>query len=145
MATKKIAKTRGAAAAQRRSERLKQLHTGLRARLTFTPLVSLGLMHTAFDALLRRGGIVVVDGAEHDDEGNGVERLHYRVDLNEYADSVAALVPGDVYLDFEEPMDCAPPEHTVISVLATDAASLERVSVALAEELATRGCTRVAT
>ena len=102
-------------------------------------------MHAAFDGLLRRGGIVIVDGAAHDNEGNGVERLHYRVDLNEYADSVAALVPGDVYLDFEERADCAAQEHTVVSVLATDAASLERASVALAEELATRGCTRVAT
>ena len=53
------------------------------------------------------------------------------------------LVPGDVYLEVEERTDCVAPTHTVVSVIATDAASLERVTVLLVDELATLGCTRV--
>lgn len=128
--------------ARPRSERLKRLQTGLRATLTFTPLVSLGVVHVAFDGLLRRAGVVILDGAEEDGDGNGALRFRSRVDLNEYADSVAALVPGDVYLDFEERTDCVT-DHTVVNVLATDAAALERVTLALVEEMAARGCTRV--
>lgn len=146
MATRR-AKGPGAAAknqaAERRSARLQDLRSGLRKTLWFTPVVWLGVVHHAFDGLLRRASVVIPEGAEYDADGNGVIRVRGRVDLNEYADSVLALVPGDVYLDFEERTDCAPPEHTRINVVATDAAALDRITALLVEEMAVHGCSLV--